>query len=220
MFHFKWIMRRNVPPLSVIARIAHRNCSVRICCCQNSSQVLPSSCGKQGDELRFQGTVLWSSSVLAGVRFCLKTELLLFPGAMSNTQERAGVWCGAHDTGHCFSHYPSCQSFGGLCFKKFNKAFSSEVWIKLIFSEGLVRHRLTHTYCGFAQFHTHRNNYWGGNRLDDLLRDTAGSVLSLARLRNLCSDPPHWSSHLRALKPWGYCHLINQIVLGAHLIQL
>lgn len=117
----------------------------------------------RGDELRFQGTVLWSSSVLAGVRFCLKTELLLFPGVMSNTQERAGVWCGAHDTGHCFSHYPSCQSFGGLCFKKFNKAFSSEVWIKLIFSEGLVRHRLTHTYCGFAQFHTHRNNYTGGN---------------------------------------------------------
>lgn len=63
---------------------------MRICCCQNSSQVLPSSCGKQGDELRFQGTVLWSSSVLAGVRFCLKTELLLFPGVMSNTQERAG----------------------------------------------------------------------------------------------------------------------------------
>lgn len=59
---------------------------------------------------------MWSSSVLAGVRVCLKTGLLMFPAAMNRVNE--GLGCGGSFSRHLscllltFMH-PSCQRFGG-----------------------------------------------------------------------------------------------------------
>lgn len=92
---------------------------------------------------------MWSSSLVAGVRFCLRTASAVSPGPGCDVGLTTSPF---HLLTLAASFLP--EIWTTLFFKKFNKTFSSEAGIKLIFSESLGGYHLTHTYCGLTQCHT------------------------------------------------------------------